>query len=316
MSAVTDAIIPLVLLTLFGSALRAFGFLDDQKRQALESFVYFILVPALIVSTLIQVDLDPALVIPLVPIVLVPLLANIALMAIMRAMPFAPRVSWLDGPRYASVAMGVSRNNLFVVLAASQALLDVEGAALAAIAAAIFMPFANAYGVYVCMRHGTAGAGSVWKTLLELGSNPFISGTIVGIALNLSGIGLPGPLAPAASLLSDSSLGVALVIVGAGLRLRGLGTSVGGLAVSAAIKLILQPLIGLGLCMLLRLPPEAALAAAFYHAGPTAPGAYILARKLGADADLMAAIITGQTILAAFTMPVMFILIQHVVGLN
>jgi len=38
---------------------------------------------------------------------------------------------------------------------------------------------------------------------------------------------------------------------------------------------------------------------------PTATSAYILARQLGGDAPLMAGIISGQTLLAMVTMPVM-----------
>ena len=38
---------------------------------------------------------------------------------------------------------------------------------------------------------------------------------------------------------------------------------------------------------------------------PGATSSYILARQLGGDATLMASLITGGTILAAITMPVM-----------
>jgi hypothetical protein len=38
---------------------------------------------------------------------------------------------------------------------------------------------------------------------------------------------------------------------------------------------------------------------------PTASSAYILARQLGGDAPMMAAIITGQTLLSAITIPLM-----------
>ena len=42
---------------------------------------------------------------------------------------------------------------------------------------------------------------------------------------------------------------------------------------------------------------------------PTASAAYILARQLGGDYDLMATIITVQTLLAGIMMPIMLIIL-------
>jgi predicted permease len=46
-----------------------------------------------------------------------------------------------------------------------------------------------------------------------------------------------------------------------------------------------------------------ALAACFYCALPTAPNANIMAKQMGGDTRLMAALITVQTLLAALTLP-------------
>ena len=40
-----------------------------------------------------------------------------------------------------------------------------------------------------------------------------------------------------------------------------------------------------------------------FHALPTAPSAYILARQMGGDARLMAGILTTQTALGIITLP-------------
>jgi predicted permease len=41
-----------------------------------------------------------------------------------------------------------------------------------------------------------------------------------------------------------------------------------------------------------------------FAAVPTAPSAFILARQLGGDAEMMAAIITGQVLLSMLTLPI------------
>jgi predicted permease len=55
---------------------------------------------------------------------------------------------------------------------------------------------------------------------------------------------------------------------------------------------------------LLGLPPEALGALVVFQAQPAATASYVLARQLGGDADLMASIVTAQTLLAFAVLPV------------
>jgi predicted permease len=67
---------------------------------------------------------------------------------------------------------------------------------------------------------------------------------------------------------------------------------------------------GLTALLLLALGVHGAPAAVviLFQAVPTATSSYILARQLGGDADLMAGIITVQTIAAAVTLPIVLAL--------
>jgi hypothetical protein len=302
--AVVEEILPLVLLTAFGTGLKAVGFLDGARRAALESVVYFVLVPALIVRAMNRTELDLAALVPLATLMLVPIALMLVVAFALRAA--APAAVWLRGPTFPATIMGLTRNNIFIVFAASQALLGPNAGAITALAAMLYVPAVNIVGVVACTRYGDAPTTAVWDTVRALAANPFILGTVAGLVLNLTGIGLPGPLDPAAALLSDSALGLALVCVGAGLTLPAVATAPLGLVLTAVLKLLAMPVTAWGLCVWLRVPEPMALAVILYHAGPTAPGAYVLAKKLGGDADYMAALITGQTIAAAVTMPLVF----------
>jgi predicted permease len=76
-----------------------------------------------------------------------------------------------------------------------------------------------------------------------------------------------------------------------------------GVWAATVIKLVLMPALVLGLALLLGLPPISRDVALLFAALPTATSAYILARQLGGDAELMAALITAQTLLAMLTLP-------------
>jgi predicted permease len=310
---IAAAILPLVILTAFGTALRLVGFLDATRREALESVVYFVLVPPLIIRAMNRTEIEVATLAPLAGTVLVPIVAATAAAFALRAA--APASSpWLHGPGFPSTVMGLTRNNIFIVLAASEALLGAEAAALTAIAAMLYVPTVNVIGVVTCLRYGTAATTAVWATVRALSSNPLILAVVAGLVLNVTGVGLPGPLDPAAELLSDSALGLALVCVGAGLTLPAVRKAPSGLVVIAVSKLVGMPLVALAVCLAFAVPQAVALAVILYHAGPTAPGAYVLAKQLGGDADYMAAIITTQTVAAALTLPLVFALARASYG--
>ena len=97
--------------------------------------------------------------------------------------------------------------------------------------------------------------------------------------------------------------------VGAALSLGALGEHIRGVALSAAAKFLALPLLSLGAGRLLGLPPEALGALVVFQAQPTATASYVLARQLGGDADLMASIVTVQTLLAFAVLPAAAVLL-------
>lgn len=74
-------------------------------------------------------------------------------------------------------------------------------------------------------------------------------------------------------------------------------------AVSSMVQFVFKPLVAWGLAGALGLSGMAAGVAVLLFSVPTAPSAYILSRQMGGDHDSMATIITAQTRLSFFTLP-------------
>ena len=72
---------------------------------------------------------------------------------------------------------------------------------------------------------------------------------------------------------------------------------------ASGLKLLVVPALTAGVCAVFGVDGAARSVAVLFAALPTAPAAYALARQLGGDAELMAAILTVQTLLAALTLP-------------
>ena len=103
--------------------------------------------------------------------------------------------------------------------------------------------------------------------------------------------------------MGRATLALGLLTVGAGLRPALVADRGDLVALTTAAHLLLRPAIGLALAMALGLAGTPIEVVALACAVPTATSSYILARLLGGDAVLMAALVTTTTVAALATLP-------------
>jgi hypothetical protein len=296
---ILGALGPIFALILLGLGLRRSGFPGDGFWPAAERFTYFLLFPALLVHRLALSRLGDYAVGPVAVVIVALLLGMTALVCVLRP--------WLkvDGPAFTSVYQGVIRFNTYVGLAVVLAVFQADGGTVAALVMAIMIPLINVLCVLVLTVHagGSATMAGVARGLL---TNPLILGCLTGIGLNLSGIGLPWGSAAVLEILARAALPLGLLAVGAGLRLEGLARP-GLLAAASALKLVALPALAAGLCWVMQPGRLETAVLVTFAALPGAPTAYILARQLGGDAPLIAAIVTVETAAALITLPAVLV---------
>jgi len=296
-SAILLATLPIFLLIFLGALFRRSGFLGEAFWEAAERLTYFVLFPALLVATLANADLAALDAAPMAAAIAASLLLMSALLLALRP--------WLrvDGPAFTSVVQGVLRQNTYIGLAASLALFGRVGLAAAAIAVATIVPLVNVLSVAALQRYGRTHKPSMRGALRALARNPLILGSLLGLALNASGLGLPPIVAPMLDILGRGALAIGLLAVGAGLDFAALRESRRVIGVTAALRLLAMPALTALVCLILGVAAIPATVAVLFNGLPTAVNAYILARQLGGDAPLMAGMITAQTALAMLSLP-------------
>lgn len=297
MLAVQNALGPLFVLILLGAVLGWRNYPGSDFWPRAERLIYYLLFPALLVSTLATADVADVPVVRLAITVLGALLVFAGLLWLVR-----PALA-LAEPTFTSVFQGGLRFNTYVAIAGSAALHGEAGTTAAAVAIALMVPTVNVLCVLCFIAAGTLGRAGLWRSVVELLRNPLILGCIIGIALNVSGIGLPGWSEPALKLVARAALPLGLIAVGVALRPAALVRSGRAFWSSTAVKLVLLPALTLALAFALSLDPITRDVALLFTAVPTATASYILARQLGGDSELMAALITGQTLIAMLTLP-------------
>lgn len=299
MSVVVQALVPVFVLIVAGHLFRRWSFPGDGFWLQAERFTYYALFPAMLIYKLGQARLPASAygdILLLIGVMLIAMtLVLVAIQLIWR---------W-PGEVYSSVFQGGIRFNSYVGLAAAGMLLGDEGISLIAVAVAVKVPLLNLLCIVMfslTCRQGTLRLMPVLKAIV---TNPLIIGSVVGVTWSFFRIGFHPIVAGILAPLSDLALPLGLMCVGAGLQLKALRSASMPFLVSSAAKLVIFPVLTLGLAMMLGMEGRLVQVAILLAALPTATSSYILARQLGGDAPLMAAIISGQTLLAMITLPLL-----------
>ena len=296
MLSVLSALWPVFALVFLGFVGRHMAFPGDGFWQPAEKLTYFVLFPVLLVNKLGSSDMTGVPVFEIAAAVSLLLVISTLLCFLLR--------HWLafSAAGFTSFYQGSIRFNTYVALAAAAAIFGGQAVAISAVIIAIMIPLINLLCIIVFSTQvsSTQGIRSLLSTLLK---NPLIISCLLGIALNLSGLGVPQMASSVAGLLGSMALPLGLLAVGAGLNIHALKAVQSAVWVSSLIKLLIFPLIMYVICTIMELSPLMTGLLLVFSAVPTAPSAYILARQLGGDAEMMAAIITGQVLLSMLTLP-------------
>lgn len=306
MSMILASLLPIFLIQMLGWALQALRITDARDWAGFEKVCYYVFFPAIVTLTLARAPIVRTDAVQVGGALVIGILSMTALL--LAARPLLERSLGIDGPRFTSVFQGATRWNTFVAIAMAHALHGERGVVLIAIAIAAMVPLLNVLSVLILLRYGQRSEGmppptarSVFLTILR---NPFVGSCIAGLALNLSGLPLPAMLVRVVDMLGQPALVGGLLVVGAGLQLRALARPGAAHLLAITAKLMLMPLI-VGLAAHALGAEGASLTIAVMAAAvPSASASYIMARRLGGDAPVMAEIMTLQTLAAILTLPI------------
>ncbi len=262
---------------------------------AAERLNYVLLFPALLVGNLSEAPLgDPGLLRLGGAAAATIGLATAALALLRRARPVPPS-------RFGPILQGLVRFNTYLGLAIASSLAGPGGVARSAIFLAAAVPLVNVLAVAALTATGMRrGPAALLRPIL---ANPLILACLAGIALSLSGMGLPFGTGRFLDLLAQASLPLGLLCIGAALRPAALRREVATLVAITALRLLVMPVLAAGIAAALGLGPPETLVLVIFSTIPCATTAYVLTTQLRGDGALMAGIVTAQTLASVATIP-------------
>lgn len=304
--AIILAIVPVFLIIFCGLICAHYKFVSTDFWRGAEKVTYFLLFPALLISKIAVADLagldilNAAIVIVLLYAVLT--LVLVVLQIVVKFPPF----------KFTSVYQGGIRLNTYIGLSLVIALFGPDGLVIAIMLITLMIPALNILCVLVLELYHQQGDsnGNIFKRVgKSIVNNPLILSCMVGVLINIFRLPVPSVLLETLDIFSKATLPLGLLTVGAALNLRSISASIAPLVVSSVAKFLLLPMIAVVLCSLFNVEPLMRGVLLLLTLLPTASASYILARQLGGDYELMATIITVQTLLAGIMMPVMLIIL-------
>jgi hypothetical protein len=226
------------------------------------------------------------------------------------ARPLMARIG-ISGPSFTSLFQGATRWHGFMALAIVGALYGEAGIALVALAISLLVPILNIATIAVLSIWGRMDESSAVSTryiLLRIAKNPLVWACLIGTALNISGV--PDFAFNAIEIIGDGGLGLAMLAVGAGLQIGTVWQTKWLLMLGVLIRIVGMPLMMILFSWIVGLEGLPRTIAIIAGAVPTASTAYVMARKMGGDYDLMANIVTFQVIASGITLPIFIYIAQ------
>ena len=293
-----EALIPVTLTVLIGYLARQYFKVGESVWNGIEKLTYYLFAPSLLVVSLANKSLQDLAWFEVFATLVMVLLFCSALIVLWQSL-----IRPVDMPSFTSVFQGGVRFNSFVALALADNLFGAEGLMVGALAMVVIVISVNILSVSVFSVANRKQ--SSWLQLpYQLITNPLIIGCLIGLTLNLSGIGLTASLDNLLLMLGKTALPMALLSVGAALRLGNIGSSLEMIAFTSVIQFVVKPIVALMIGQWLGLEGLTVIVVVIFMAVPTAPSSYVLARQMGGNAPAMASIITVQTLVAFVTLPI------------
>jgi len=309
MLATINAAAPIAIIILFGYALNRYKVAGPEIWSAIEHVCFYILFPFVIVKTLARANLSD---LPVLDYAIVTFGAVLGMMLLLLiARPLMAHLG-ISGPSFTSLFQGATRWHGFMAIAIVGTLYGEPGIALVALAISMLVPFLNIATIAVLSIWGQSEDTTVISTsgiLLRIAKNPLVWACLIGIALNMTGI--PDFAFNAIEIIGDGGLGLAMLAVGAGLQLSSVWQTKWLLMLGVLIRLVGMPLMMMLFSWIVGLEGLPRTVAIIAGAVPTASTAYVMARKMGGDYDLMANIVTFQVLVSGITLPLFIYIAQN-----
>lgn len=284
-----SVVFPLIVYMAVGMLIRWMGILTQQHFRAMNSMVFRIFIPLALFFNVYRADLRESIQGEIFGYVFAGILITFA-----ACWAVVSRIVH-SGSDAASVIQGLYRSN-FVLYGTyiASALCGTSGIALVSAMAAMVVPTFNMLAVILFeLKRGRSVSAK--EIFINICKNPLVDAGVLGCAFQLLHISIPQLLMQPLMTLGDLATPLALVTLGGLLSFDSLIRHKKTLLAVNAGRLIVIPLIWIGIGVLLGMRGDLLVALLAIYASPTAVASAPMAQEMGGNGTLSGEIVATTT---------------------
>ncbi|MFN3880219.1 MAG: AEC family transporter [Nitrincola lacisaponensis] len=289
---------PIFFIVFLGYLLRRLGIIDTGFVNISSRLVFTVTLPALVFMSIAQMDFHAVFNPGQLSYVIIGTLISYALIWWLAA-------RWIDSPAdLGAFIQGSFRSNYGIIgLAVSFNLFGQSGLAQASLLLALVIPMYNVLAI-ICLTFPLRSSQSIslWSTLAEVAKNPLILAVVLALPISYFGIKLPDVVATTGRYFANLTLPLALLAIGGTLNMKSLRDSSRQAFWATSTKLIFLPLVLTFGAWLVGFRGQDLTVMMILFACPTAAASFVMAKTMGANAQLTANIILTTTLGSVLTL--------------
>ncbi len=301
-----NLILPIFLVIGAGCAIRQKGlFTDDYVKRSIK-LIYYIFLPAKLFLDISGTDIKSAFSLPFLCVIGIGSVVQFLL-------------AWLSGNllckdkrKQSAFSHACFRGN-FVYMGVAL-LQDIYGGVVpeTAMILALLMPLYNIQGAILMSVKEGRGSVHISKILLDILKNPMILALLAGMPFALLEIPLPHLVTKTLEYFRSGTSIMALLVVGASLRMDTVRRDLRLLLKVSGIKLLLMPAIWVVMAMMAGLTTVQTVVLAMVGGMPSAINVFVITDQMGGDGELACGAVVMTHLVSLFTVTGMALLMRSI----
>lgn len=306
MEPIVNVVLPVFAIMAAGYLTGRAGLLGEASSQALNAFVFYIALPALIFGSMARTELAVVFNWPFIAAFMGGTMATFALAALVAGFAFPNRLGGytLNGLSAVFSNTGYMGIPLLQIAFGDAGLLPAVISTL--LTGSVWMAIAVAL-LEVDRHHGHGGLLVLRRVGRGLVTNPLVMAAVVGLLYSWSGLALPAPVGRFADILGAAAAPCALFAMGLFMVDKPLRAGLGEVFWLTALKLLAMPAITFWLAFgVMRMDPFWAKAAVIQAALPTGALVFVLAQRYDVYIQRATSTILISTVFSVITLSLIF----------
>ena len=292
-----QVVVPMAIMVCIGVIMRICKVADAATMKKVDNMIFKVFMPTLSFYNIHKTDFSKLNTIGYI-------LYGVAVLMVLFliAMTVVPKYV-KPRPTAASYGQAIFRSNYLIFGAAvAESIYGAGNIGIVSLLGAVAVPLFNAQAA-ILLETARQGTASTKKLLFAIAKNPTVIATVMGLAVNFSGIVLPELVLGVVEDLSGLTTPLSFLSIGVSLSL-GAVSKKGYLTSGILLRLVLIPLVFVAIAVLLGFRGQELCALLILFAAPTAVSSYPMAVAMDADGDFAAQMVAYTTV---FCLPTIFL---------